>query len=524
MQLKSRQSSCIQVLQKLVATKLGNQRQVLLAYSGGLDSTVLLDILTLLRIAGGNTWLSLSIRAVHIHHGISNHGDSWLLHCEQQCKKYNIPFSAVRITLVDNVKNLEAAARSARYLALEEACLPGEALLIAQHQDDQVETLFLALKRGSGPTGLAAMAGSIQFNHYLLLRPLLTTRRSQLEEYARTRQLVWVEDDSNSNDRFDRNFLRRHILPLFYQRWPQFAKNVASNAQLCAEQEQLLDELLASTLAKLISPEKALYFTPLLDMSAPKRNALLRRWLASRGARMPSRKQLDILWHEVVLSRLDATPKLNLDGQIIRRYRNKIFLLSSEVNTLPRGLCLPWSISVAQLPLGYGLGVLIRQNIMPFTKVSRQYSPVTSLEEMLSFTLSQTAQKVTSNIGYHKVTANSVTLTNILPTIPLDSPCTINQPVRAIIRAPLPHELVSVRFGSVSDTILIVGRYHKRPLKKLWQELGIPPWRRTTTPLMFYNETIVAALGVFVTQDGQALINEPQWWLYWLPNTSSKLA
>lgn len=192
-----------------------------------------------------------------------------------------------RVTLADNGLGIEAHAREARYRAFAQTLLPGEVLATAQHLDDQCETFLLALKRGSGPAGLSAMGERSPFAGTLLLRPLLRETRKTLEQWAVRHGLCWIEDESNQDDAYDRNFLRLRALPLLQQRWPHFPAAVARSATLCAEQERLLDELLASDLTDCITAEGTLRLSPLMSMSDVRRAAILRRWLAMRNAPMP---------------------------------------------------------------------------------------------------------------------------------------------------------------------------------------------------------------------------------------------
>ncbi len=184
--------------------------------------------------------------------------------------------------------------------------------MTAQHRDDQCETLLLALKRGSGPTGLSAMAPSSAFAGSRLLRPLLNETRESLRQWALAHQLSWIEDESNQDDTYDRNFLRLRVIPVLRERWPHFSEAVARSASLCAEQEQLLDEMLAAELASLVAEDGSLAIAPLATMSPPRRAALLRRWLAGQQAPMPAREVPERLWHEVALAREDASPCLRL--------------------------------------------------------------------------------------------------------------------------------------------------------------------------------------------------------------------
>lgn len=306
---------------KSVLDTLHSNRSILVAFSGGLDSTVLLHKLVRWREQSPG----VALRAIHIHHGLSTNADAWVTHCEQVCTQWGVPLEVVKVTLADDGLGIEAHARDARYAAFRAALRPGEVLVTAQHLDDQCETLLLALKRGSGPAGLSAMATESDFAGSKLLRPLLNEKRHDLERWAVMHQLRWIEDESNQDDAYDRNFLRLRVVPLLTQRWPHFASAVARSAALCGEQEQLLDELLAEELTSLMGPQGQLAIEPLLSVSEPRRAALLRRWLAQHQAAMPSRAMLDRLWQEVALAREDANPQLCLGQFEVRRFQQQLW-------------------------------------------------------------------------------------------------------------------------------------------------------------------------------------------------------
>ncbi len=325
-------------------------RRLLVGFSGGLDSTVLLHRLMRMREQDPG----LELRAIHIHHGLSPHADSWVAHCESLCREWAIPLLVTRVTLAEEGLGLEAQARKARYAAFREALLPGEALVTAQHLDDQCETFLLALKRGSGPAGLSAMPARARFADTEQIRPLLGETRESLHEEALRWGLRWIEDESNQDDSYDRNFLRLRVLPLMVQRWPHFTQVTSRSATLCAEQEQLLDELLADELSSLISDDGALAITPLEAMSAVRRAALLRRWLAAHGALMPSRAMLTRLWEEVALAREDATPQLRMGEGEVRRFRGQLWWVKSHASLADRVIDWPSLGRPLQLPEGLG--------------------------------------------------------------------------------------------------------------------------------------------------------------------------
>ncbi|NDJ58825.1 tRNA lysidine(34) synthetase TilS [Enterobacteriaceae bacterium 4M9] len=414
------------------------ERRLLVAFSGGLDSTVLLHRLVMLR----EQQPDLCLRAIHVHHGISRFADDWASRCQALCDAWNVELQVCTVTLLDSGQGLEAQAREARYQAFAQALQPGEALVTAQHQDDQCETLLLALKRGSGPAGLAGMPQRLAFADSVLLRPLLDTPRQALEAWAQQHHLSWIDDDSNADDSFDRNFLRLRVLPQLAARWPHFSRAAARSAALCGEQEQLLDELLEEALAGLLGTQSSLHIAPLAAMSDVRRNALIRRWFAYLNAPMPSRAALARIWDEIACARDDATPRLRLGDSEVRRYQGALWWVKYRASL--DGVCLDWRDNQQPLVLPQGLGTL------------RWASDGEA------------------------------------------------------VRPPRADEPVSVRFDAKGD-VHIVGREHRRSIKKLWQELGVPPWQRGTTPLLFYGEQLICAAGVFITREGQPLAGQCQW-------------
>ncbi|MCT4700885.1 tRNA lysidine(34) synthetase TilS [Enterobacteriaceae bacterium H20N1] len=347
-------------------------RNLLVAFSGGLDSTVLLHQLVTLRETIAP---ELQLRAMHVHHGISPNADEWVKHCERLCARWNVSLQVAYVHLTDDGKGIEAQARAARYQALAQELRPCEILLTAQHLDDQCETFLLALKRGSGPAGLAAMPASLDFSGTTLLRPLLGQSRERLEEWAKLHQLNWIEDESNQDDAYDRNFLRLRVVPVLQQRWPHFARSVARSAELCGEQEALLDELLAEQLAALMLEDGALRIAPLASLSETRRAALLRRWFAFHKAAMPSRAALQRVWDEVASSREDANPRLKFGDHEVRRFQGALYRVPSVSEQ--GDSVLHWAAPYAPLSLPAGLGTLKLTADGQAVRAPRHDEPVT---------------------------------------------------------------------------------------------------------------------------------------------------
>ncbi|MGL4251473.1 MAG: tRNA lysidine(34) synthetase TilS [Aeromonas sp.] len=325
--------------------------RLLVAFSGGLDSTLLLVLAAQFAREHG-----LALRALHVHHGLSPHADEWAAHCEEVCQQLALPLIVERVTLVrDNGDSLEAQARAARYQRLMAYMGEGEWLLTAHHQDDQLETLLLALKRGAGLRGLAGILPSQPFAAGLLLRPLLDISRAELAEAAATLPFGWVEDESNQDVSYDRNFLRQQLIPQLKARWPAMARTAARSMALCAEQEALLEELAESDW-QLAGEGEALHIGPLHALSSTRRNNLLRYWIRRQGGEIPSREQLARLWQEVALARGDANPQLNWGRQSCRRFQERLYLVSPDLQ--PCHQVLPLTVG-EPLTLPDGLGELL---------------------------------------------------------------------------------------------------------------------------------------------------------------------
>ena len=310
----------------LLQTHHRKETRCILGFSGGVDSRVVLELLNRYR-----TETQLEFLAVYVHHGLSANADQWQQQCQKWCEEKQIPFVAERVQLeTGSGISLEASARDARYAALAKHVGEGDILLTGQHADDQIETFLLALKRGSGPKGLSAMAQHAPFAEGTLLRPLLQVSRKEIERYAFSHQLQWVEDESNADIRFDRNYLRHQVVPILSQRWPSIYQSVQRSAQLCAEQELLLDQLLESKLAQAIHIDGSLNIADLASESELLRNRLIRMWFANQQQVMPSRDHLHRLWYQVALSQQDANPQLNLRGVQVRRFCQRLYLVKEH--------------------------------------------------------------------------------------------------------------------------------------------------------------------------------------------------
>lgn len=308
-------------------------RHYRLALSGGMDSVVLLHCLSRLRAAGEH-W---QISAVHVHHNLHADADSWTRFCQQTCQSLDIPCTVLHVDATPILgESPEATARTLRYQALGKLMEPGDALLTAHHQDDQAETLLLQLLRGSGVPGLAAMPGHVPFMAGLLMRPLLDFNRQQLLAYASEQKLEWVEDSSNSDHAYDRNFLRHEILPRLSSRWSGLVKTLSRSALNMADASYCLDEFARQDLLPSTGPQASILLIDKLLMFDDRRiKNLLRLWLRDLGLPVPSRRQLQHVITDVIRARGDSNPCVTWTGAEIRRYRSQIYALPSLASQLP---------------------------------------------------------------------------------------------------------------------------------------------------------------------------------------------
>ncbi len=322
-----------------------------IAYSGGLDSHCLLHA-----CASLGTRLPVSLGAIHLDHGLHPLAPVWSEHCRQVCAALGVPYAQRHLKLQRRPgASLEALARSARRRALATLLGPAELVATAQHRDDQAETLLLALLRGGGVHGLASMPAIMPLGAGFLVRPLLGFDRADLRDYAARHALTWVEDPSNADTGFDRNYLRGRVMPLLRARWPAAAATLARGARHCADAAALIDEAAEALLPALAgSRPGTLSVAALLALPDPKRRIALRRWVGALGFLTPSADRLGRVVDEVLCARGDAEPLVAWRGCEIRRYRDDVFALS-PLPPRPDETILPWPGGAAlQLPGGLG--------------------------------------------------------------------------------------------------------------------------------------------------------------------------
>ena len=320
--------------------------RVTAALSGGIDSVVLLDILHRLRAR-----LHIRLSALHVNHQLSPRATRWSAFCRRVCRARGIPFRSVKVT-VSRGDSLEAAARTARYEVFSRE--PCDYIVLAHHQDDQVETLLLQLLRGAGAKGLAAMPlirkaeggrrktegksktghPSSFILHPSILRPLLDITRAEIDAYARARRLKWVEDDSNADLYFQRNFLRHEILPGIANRFPAYRTTISRTARHLAETAALLEEMAVADGAGALT-DGTLAAAALRQLSPACARNLLRHFLAAREATMPNAARLEEALRQVLTAGQDARVAIDLGACELRQFEGRLHVVSRQAAPRP---------------------------------------------------------------------------------------------------------------------------------------------------------------------------------------------
>ncbi len=346
--------------------KAASPQRVFVAYSGGVDSSVLLHAVHALQ-------LNIPVFAIHVHHGLSKRADEWLEHCQRTCNRYKIELFAHKVSLTapkaGQVSGLELAARKARLQVFEQHLKSGDVLLMAHHQDDQIETFMMRLMRGSGLTGLTAMDESRNFGQGKILRPLLNNARLHIEEYAAQHNLSHVEDDSNTNTQFDRNWWRHSMLPMMNERFEQSAQSILKTIDVLQAEHRLLNDLLEPIYQTLVDKHGCLINVKLNEQPFSIACQIIRKWQERHDCYpLLADKQIRVVISDVLNARQDAEPVFrwkgdNDQGNEIRRHNGKLYCMQ-KLPVIPHGefprafngTCIPL-LPLGKLEQGIGLGL-----------------------------------------------------------------------------------------------------------------------------------------------------------------------
>lgn len=398
-------------------------RAVVVGFSGGLDSSVLLHLL-----AAQPALRARGLRALHVHHGLHADADAWAAHCRAACADLGLPLQVLRVSVADAAgEGHEAAARRARHGAFAAALGDGDILALAHHRDDQAETFLLRALRASGPDGLAAMRPWRRFARGWLWRPLLDLPRSALLRLAQEARLAWIDDPANADAAFDRNFLRHRVLPTLRERWPQadaaFARAAALSAETCA---LLAADDAAALAGARTADAHVLSVTALHALPAARRARVLRCWIAWLGLPALPAQGVARIESDLLAAAAGSQAAFAWHGSVVRRWRD----------------CLHAGRQRAPLPPDYGV----------------QWDGQAPLRLPTGDTLAMLAAP---------------------PAAPeLASRASAAAPARCF-EAPV---IVHARRGG--ERIVLPQRGHSHALKHVLQDLAVPPWLRERLPLL----------------------------------------
>ena len=323
-----------EVLRGCLASLVAPGTRLCVALSGGRDSVAMLHALQDLRHI-------YPLSVIHVNHGLSPHADAWQAFCQQLCLALAIPFHAERVVIDPaDPRGIEAAARAERRRVF--AGQPADCIVLAQHQDDQAETVLLQLLRGAGVKGLAGMPQRFQSGEGpVLLRPLLDYPRPLLEQWARERQLAWVEDESNLDSRYQRNFLRHDVLPVIATHYPGWREALARSAALLADADGLLTELAQLDAATAVQGNR-LHLVRLRALSWSRARNLLRHFLHIHRLTLPSAARLDDMLRQLLTAAADREIGIRVQSMVLCRYREEAWLVDSPP-ILPASLHRLWT-------------------------------------------------------------------------------------------------------------------------------------------------------------------------------------
>lgn len=432
-------------------------RRLLVAYSGGLDSTVLLHLLSRVHslFASQSSQLTRSsnvaqqlettivIEAIHVNHNLSANASQWQEHCETQCETLNIPIYVESVVITVAGKGLEAAARQARYMAFEKHLDDETVLLTAHHADDQAETLLFRLARGTGLHGLSGIQRYRRLGDGIIARPLLTISRDDLERYAEQYKLSWVDDESNEDKNFSRNYIRHAVIPILNKRWPKTVVQFSASANHMADSQFLLNEYLQHDFIacdrKTERVGESISLHALQAFSLNKQAHILRYWLELLECKLPSMAVLEQI-KNLLTAQSDAIPTVKLDLFDMRRFNNRLFLL-------PKSFI--YSLDAARVSASYVLSE--NQNLY----------------------------------------------------LPGDFCLSFKRMERSFVRGDTPSLSASfhIRFRQGGERARPQGRQHSQTLKKLLQEYKLEPWLRDIVPLIYRGDDLVAVGDLWIESD-----------------------
>jgi tRNA(Ile)-lysidine synthase len=441
------------------------QVPVCVAFSGGADSTALLAALARLPRP------PLKLRALHVDHRLHPDSRRWSAHCRRVAHALGVPLIVRTVAAARRRgESPEAAARAARYRLLGTALADREALLMAHHQDDQLETVLLQLLRGAGVAGLAAMPAAQPFARGLLVRPLLPLPRSALRAWLSRQGIGWIEDDSNAEQRFDRNYLRARVLPLIRARWPSAAATAGRSARHAAEAQRLLD-MLGEADAGRARCGAMLSAKVLRRLPPERRRNALRFWIGAAGCLAPPTSRLAEIAGPLLAARPDAHPLVAWEGAAVERHADLLSLRTAHATAAPGGAGLR--------------AIRLREAAAPRGRGRAAPAPGRSAGGADELAWDWRARR-----------------TCRLP--PPGGTLTLRPDARGPLDLDALAPRLSVRTRRGGERLRPVRGGPRRTLKSLLQQARMPPAQRALLPLIFAGERLIAAADLWLDESVQA--------------------
>ena len=427
--------------------------RIAIAFSGGLDSSVLLQGLASI------PEYKKKLFAIHVNHGISPNSESWLKHCEQACASIGVNFVPLKIYLEDNLKVSENLLREFRYETIVSWLKKGDVLCTAHHQDDHIETVLFRILRGTGIKGLSGIEKFSQIGGIDLIRPLINYSKKDLLEHANKSGIDWVEDESNEDLSFSRNFIRKNILPnLNNEHWPSYFNSLSYLSRKAKEANEILDEI-ADLDLKSCTPESfdKLSILKIKELSRARGLNVLFKWLSLNTHLGISNKLTDQVYKSVLLASDSSNPKVSFGRKghkgsfQVRRFNNFLHHLPlTETESLNDKKDWKWN---PDIPL-----------VLPTGTLSMKVSSGTGLSSSLS------------------------------------------------------QKGIIIRGRAGGERCKPQGRSKSQKLKKLFQEYGVPPWERNRIPLIYIGDDLAAVSDLWVCEDFLAEKDEEGIILNWTDN------
>lgn len=414
--------------------------------SGGIDSSVLLHL------CHTTCPKHIQLKAIHVNHGLSPNADQWQRHCQSVCKKLGVELITVDVAVNEQGKGIEDAARQARWKAYEEVIggakglVEHDLLVLGHHADDQAETLLLNLLRGSGLRGAQGMSHFTQRQIFSVFRPMLNIEKTAIVDFARHHGLNWVDDESNQDLYFRRNFLRQEIFPTLVKQWPAYASTMGRFCQNMQALNSVVDEWLQEDLVKVLDNDR-LNLDVLSQWSLHRQKQILLYWLQQSTHYAPPASQLNEFVRQINSSKEADVGRCEL------RFSK-------------------WALIQSKRHLE-----LIQQTQLDVTAFHYVWDDLSK-----PIAVPEISAQLTSDAS------NDIS----------------NSPL--LIRPPKINEVVTVRSRVGGERAWPSYRGKANSLKKIYQEMGVPSWLRETTPLIFYDQELVCAVGQFV--DRRFLSNE----------------